>query len=172
MKIFLYRVKKFIRRWRERVQNFGDKLADLLAKWAGSWTYIITGMLLLVSWIALPLVMEFSSWDPYPFILLNLALSFTAAFMMPIIIMSQNRQEKRDRAKIDFNIELNKMQTETLEEVTQATESIGRTVAFVKKRMQAKDKLKKEVWDELRIQIDRMEDMMKILLEKDGESNG
>ncbi len=172
MKKLLYWARKFIRKWRERLTDFGDRVADLLAKWAGSWTYLITVTLLLVSWITLPLIMGFSSWDPYPFILLNLVLSMTAFYMMPVIIMSQNRQERRDRAKVDFNIELNKMQTETLEEVTQATESIGRTVAFVKKRMQAKDKLKKEVWDELRGQIDRMEEMLKTLLEKDGEKNG
>lgn len=80
-------------------RTFGQKAADVLTKWAGSWTFIgiLTGLLLL--WIAINVVAYAYRWDPYPFILLNLVLSFMAAYQAPIILMSQNRVSERDRAR-------------------------------------------------------------------------
>jgi uncharacterized membrane protein len=74
----------------------------------GSWTFIIIQSFLLVAWIALNVTAYVQQWDPYPFILLNLALSFQAAYAAPFIMMSQNRQQDIDRrsAEDDFKINI------------------------------------------------------------------
>src|SRR5579863_6589853 len=75
----------------------GQRIADRLATVMGSWTFIIIQSILLACWITLNVVAAIHHWDPYPFILLNLALSFQAAYAAPIIMMSQNRQAAKDR---------------------------------------------------------------------------
>jgi uncharacterized membrane protein len=84
--------------------TIGQKIADAVASGMGSWTFIITQTVLLAVWIILNLVAWVQHWDPYPFIFLNLALSFQAAYAAPIIMMSQNRQAEKDRltAQNDF----------------------------------------------------------------------
>lgn len=77
----------------------GDIMSDRLAAYAGSWKFIITFMLILVAWILVNILMLGRSFDPYPFILLNLVLSCTAAIQAPILMMSQNRQEAKDRIR-------------------------------------------------------------------------
>lgn len=93
----------------EQEITFGQKLADKVAEFGGSWGFIIFFMTFLVVWILLN-VFWFSNhgFDPYPFILLNLILSCIAAIQAPVIMMSQNRQEEKDRerAKKDYKINL------------------------------------------------------------------
>lgn len=88
--------------------TFGDKVADKVAEIAGSWAFIIGFCLFLFVWIILNLIMMDKAIDPYPFILLNLVLSCIAAIQAPIIMMSQNRQEKKDtlRNKNDYRTDL------------------------------------------------------------------
>ena len=78
--------------------TYGEKIADWVAATMGSWNFILIQSALLVIWIALNVTAYFQQWDPYPFILLNLALSFQAAYAAPFIMMSQNRQAAIDRA--------------------------------------------------------------------------
>jgi len=78
-------------------QTQGQRIADSLALLMGSWTFIIVQSTILVIWIALNAIAWMRHWDPYPFILLNLALSFQSAYAAPIIMMSQNRQAAKDR---------------------------------------------------------------------------
>ncbi|MDO4604721.1 MAG: DUF1003 domain-containing protein [Helcococcus sp.] len=82
--------------------------ADKLAKFAGSWTFIIFFIIVLIGWIILNVYMLRNPFDPYPFILMNLVLSCIAAIQAPIIMMSQNRQEEKDRerAKNDYKVNL------------------------------------------------------------------
>jgi uncharacterized membrane protein len=89
-------------------QNFGDRMADKLAGFAGSWKFIIGFVGVLLSWIAVNAFVLFSPFDPFPFILLNLFLSCVAAIQAPVIMMSQNRQEEKDRlrAKNDYRVNL------------------------------------------------------------------
>ena len=75
----------------------GQRVADALARVMGSWTFILSQSLVLGVWITLNVIGVMRHWDPYPFILLNLALSFQAAYAAPIIMMSQNRQAAKDR---------------------------------------------------------------------------
>src|SRR4051812_24949516 len=80
----------------EEAPAFGERLADAVASNVGSWPFIAIQSVLLCLWIITNSVAWFMSWDPYPFILLNLVLSFQAAFPAPIIMMSQNRQSTID----------------------------------------------------------------------------
>ncbi|HOP65978.1 MAG TPA: DUF1003 domain-containing protein [Bacilli bacterium] len=88
--------------------SFGDKCADVVAEKAGSWKFIIFFVSFLLIWIVLNGVLLINAADPYPFILLNLVLSCIAALQAPIIMMSQNRQAKkdRDRGHNDYMIDL------------------------------------------------------------------
>ena len=88
--------------------TFGDKVADKLSEIAGSWTFIIGFSIFLLFWIILNGVILIKAIDPYPFILLNLLLSCLAALQAPIIMMSQNRQSKKDtiRNKNDYRTDL------------------------------------------------------------------
>ena len=87
--------------------RLGQRTADAFASLIGSWRFIIFQSILLTIWIILNLVAWFEHWDPYPFILLNLALSFQAAFAGPIIMMSQNRQTEKDRIAAQLDYEIN-----------------------------------------------------------------
>ena len=86
----------------------GERIADGVARVMGSWTFIIIQTIILVSWIILNAIAWIHHWDPYPFILLNLALSFQAAYSAPIIMMSQNRQAAKDRlaAEHDYGVNI------------------------------------------------------------------
>ena len=92
----------------ESKMTFGDKVADKLTEIAGSWNFIIGFSLFLIFWIVLNGVILIKAVDPYPFILLNLVLSCIAALQAPIIMMSQNRQAKKDslRNQNDYKIDL------------------------------------------------------------------
>ena len=84
----------------------GQKIADTVAATMGSWRFIIIQSFILLIWIVLNVTAFIQQWDPYPFILLNLALSFQAAYAAPFIMMSQNRQQDIDRrhAENDFKV--------------------------------------------------------------------
>jgi uncharacterized membrane protein len=86
--------------------GFGERVADKVAATMGSWPFIIIQTAILAIWIGLNVTAFVQQWDPYPFILLNLALSFQAAYAAPFIMMSQNRQASIDRAaaQTDYGI--------------------------------------------------------------------
>jgi len=86
--------------------TLGQRIADWVAATMGSWRFIIIQSVLLLVWIVLNVTAYIQQWDPYPFILLNLALSFQAAYAAPFIMMSQNRQQDVDRrrAEDDFHV--------------------------------------------------------------------
>lgn len=86
---------------------FGERLADVVASNVGSWIFIAIQSVLLCLWIVVNSVAWFMQWDPYPFILLNLVLSFQAAFTAPIIMMSQNRQSTIDRRNAQHDYDVN-----------------------------------------------------------------
>src|SRR5215831_12949004 len=88
--------------------TMGQKIADAVAANMGSWPFIIIQSLVLLFWIVLNVTAYVERWDPYPFILLNLMLSFQAAYAAPFIMMSQNRQQDVDRlaAKNDYDINI------------------------------------------------------------------
>jgi uncharacterized membrane protein len=85
----------------------GQRIADAVAATMGSWTFIIVQSVALMFWIALNVTAYVQQWDPYPFILLNLALSFQAAYAAPFIMMSQNRQQDIDRKSAESDYQIN-----------------------------------------------------------------
>ncbi len=87
--------------------KLGDKLADKMAIFAGSWKFIIFFILVMVIWMSGNLILGGGAFDPYPFILLNLTLSTLAALQAPVILMSQNRQATKDRAVADNDFQVN-----------------------------------------------------------------
>jgi uncharacterized membrane protein len=90
--------------------TFGDRLADRVAQFGGSWTFIVVFVLGLTGWITLNLLMSSrlgAAFDAYPFIFLNLILSMVAALQAPVILMSQNRQANRDRIAAGLDYEIN-----------------------------------------------------------------
>jgi uncharacterized membrane protein len=86
----------------------GERIADVVAGFGGSWTFIITFSIGLVIYAGLNIALQGSAWDPYPFILLNLFLSMLAALQAPIIMMSQNRQDTKDRLRSELDFEVNR----------------------------------------------------------------
>jgi uncharacterized membrane protein len=92
------RAQKPARHTPKRALTRGAVLADWVAETVGSWRFIIIQSVLLGIWIILNMMAFINRWDPYPFILLNLVLSFQAAYAAPIIMMSQNRQSEIDRS--------------------------------------------------------------------------
>ena len=102
-----------------RHSSSGDKIADVVTNIVGSWRFIIIQSCLLTVWIILNITAWIGHWDPYPFILLNLALSFQAAYATPFILMSQNRQSTIDRenAQQDLDCDIKaEMEIELLHE--------------------------------------------------------
>jgi uncharacterized membrane protein len=92
----------------ERKLTLGERMADSLATYAGSWRFIIIFMLVLLVWIVVNTVVLIQRpFDPYPFILLNLVLSCIAAIQAPVIMMSQNRQEAKDRLRSEYDYRVN-----------------------------------------------------------------
>ncbi|PSN18417.1 DUF1003 domain-containing protein [filamentous cyanobacterium CCP5] len=87
--------------------TLGDRISDKVAAVMGSWPFIIIQSLLLACWVSLNVLALIKHWDPYPFILLNLMLSFQAAYAAPIIMMSQNRQASIDRQDAQHDYEIN-----------------------------------------------------------------
>jgi uncharacterized membrane protein len=97
--------------------TFGQRVADKFTRLLGSWRFIIIQSIILVIWVILNVVAWINHWDPYPFILLNLALSFQAAYAAPIIMMSQNRAEERDRRKAELDYATNKKAEKEIQQV-------------------------------------------------------
>lgn len=87
--------------------TFGQRMADRISSWAGSWTFIITFLFLMLGWMGINLLLGSSAFDPAPFILLNLTLSTLAALQAPVILMSQNRQSDKDRAQAQNDYQVN-----------------------------------------------------------------
>ena len=85
----------------------GQRAADAIAKFAGSWAFIFSFSAVLALWMILNILLAVKAFDPYPFILLNLVLSCVAAIQAPLIMMSQNRQEEKDRRRAENDYKVN-----------------------------------------------------------------
>jgi uncharacterized membrane protein len=92
----------------ESEATFGERIADSVASFGGSWTFILTFLAALVVYAAMNVYLGGRAWDPYPFILLNLMLSMLAAIQAPVIMMSQNRQDTKDRLRGELDYDVNR----------------------------------------------------------------
>lgn len=97
--------------------TLGQKAADRVAEVIGSWKFIIIQMVVLLLWMVVNAAAWINHWDPYPFILLNLVLSFQAAFAAPVIMMSQNRTAERDRKKAEADLATDRKAEREIEEL-------------------------------------------------------
>jgi len=138
-------LKTLSRRRRERrakairpALSFGERVSDRVAGVVGSWRFVIIQSVVMVVWLALNIVAWTEHWDPYPFILLNLVLSFQAAYTAPIILMSQNRQSAidRDAAEHDYDVNLKaELEIELLHQKLDLLreEEIGRLIQIIER---------------------------------------
>ncbi|HTB98601.1 MAG TPA: DUF1003 domain-containing protein [Terracidiphilus sp.] len=92
----------------EQESSLGERVADKVAGFGGSWTFIITFAVVLTTYTLTNVLLRGKAWDPYPFILLNLFLSMLAAIQAPVIMMSQNRQDTKDRLRGELDFEVNR----------------------------------------------------------------
>jgi uncharacterized membrane protein len=92
----------------EEQSTFGERVADRVARFGGSWTFIILFAIVLVTYSSANIWLKGRAWDPYPFILLNLFLSMLAAVQAPVIMMSQNRQDVKDRLRSELDFDVNR----------------------------------------------------------------
>jgi uncharacterized membrane protein len=125
----------------EKEATFGDRIADGVARFGGSWTFIITFGLTLVVYTTINVALRGSAWDPYPFILLNLFLSMLAAVQAPVIMMSQNRQDTKDRLRGELDFDVNRRAESEIQGVSrklhQLTEKIEDLEDLVRERRSA-----------------------------------
>ena len=113
-------------------RTFGQKAADILAQYAGSWGFIFGFTLFLIIWMLINgyflLMYQYKPFDPYPFILLNLVLSCLAAIQAPIILMSQNRQAEKDRKKAEYDYLVNRRAEKEIEQLKKQLNRIERKI--------------------------------------------
>jgi uncharacterized membrane protein len=109
----------------------GERIADRVAQFGGSWTFIITFLVVLVIYTSTNVFLGRSAWDPYPFILLNLFLSMLAAIQAPIIMMSQNRQDTKDRLRSELDFEVNRRAATDIQGLARKLNVLGEKIGDI-----------------------------------------
>jgi len=109
----------------EEKATFGERIADSVAGFGGSWSFILTFLTILVFYSVASILFGVNSWDPYPFILLNLFLSMLAAIQAPVIMMSQNRQDTKDRLRSELDFDVNRRAESEIQGLSRKLNSLG-----------------------------------------------
>src|SRR3989440_7886546 len=122
----------------ESEMTFGERIADTVARFGGSWTFIITFGLALCIYTAVNRFLRGNAWDPYPFILLNLFLSMLAAIQAPVIMMSQNRQDTKDRLRGELDYEVNRRAASDIQGLARKLNLLGDKVGDVEDLLREK----------------------------------
>lgn len=120
--------------------TLGQRAADVIAKFAGSWAFIFSFTGVLVLWMIVNTLLAAKAFDPYPFILLNLGLSCVAAIQAPLIMMSQNRQEEKDRRRAENDYKVNLKTEIMIEDLYDKVNAILAKQSALEKRLQTEDK--------------------------------
>jgi CRP/FNR family cyclic AMP-dependent transcriptional regulator len=115
----------------EEEMSTGERIADVVAKFGGSWSFIITFAVILVVYSSLNVGLGKAAWDPYPFILLNLFLSMLAAIQAPVIMMSQNRQDTKDRLRGELDYDVNRRAEAEIKALSQKLNLLGDKIVDV-----------------------------------------
>ena len=115
----------------DKEATFGEHIADNVAGFGGSWTFIIIFLVVLVTYSAINIALGHRAWDPYPFILLNLFLSMLAAIQAPVIMMSQNRQDTRDRLRGELDYDVNRRAESEIQGLASKLNHIGEKIADI-----------------------------------------
>ena len=120
--------------------TLGQRAADAIAKFAGSWAFIFSFTGVLVLWMVVNVILAAKAFDPYPFILLNLVLSCVAAIQAPLIMMSQNRQEEKDRRRAENDYKVNLKTEIMIESLYDKVNAILAKQLEMERQLQAKRK--------------------------------
>ena len=124
--------------------TLGQRAADRIARFAGSWGFIFTFVAVLLAWMVGNVLLAAGAFDPYPFILLNLVLSCVAAIQAPLIMMSQNRQEEKDRRRAENDYKVNLKTEIMIEDLHDKVNAILAKQSALEKRLQADHNVKEE----------------------------
>jgi len=122
--------------------TFGQKAADSLARFAGSWVFIMIFVFILIIWIVFNTAISTKPFDSYPFILMNLLLSCTAALQAPVIMMSQNREEEKDRMRAQNDYKVNLKSEIIIEDIHQKLDAILENQQNITERLDVLEKTK------------------------------
>ena len=120
--------------------TLGQRAADAIAKFAGSWAFIFSFSGVLILWMVVNTLLAAKAFDPYPFILLNLVLSCVAAIQAPLIMMSQNRQEEKDRRRAENDYKVNLKTEIMIEDLYDKVNAILAKHSAMEKRLQESEK--------------------------------
>jgi uncharacterized membrane protein len=124
----------------DREATFGERIADVVAGFGGSWTFIIIFLVVLVVYSMTNVYLGQRAWDPYPFILLNLFLSMLAAIQAPVIMMSQNRQDTRDRLRSELDYDVNRRAETEIQGLANKLNHIGDKVGDIEDLLRARER--------------------------------
>ncbi len=122
----------------EKDATFGERIADVVAGFGGSWTFIIAFGLALTIYMAIDAAMGKKAWDPYPYILLNLFLSMLASVQAPIIMMSQNRQDTKDRLRGELDYDVNRRAEVEIQGLARKLNVLGEKMGDVEEMLREK----------------------------------
>jgi CRP/FNR family transcriptional regulator, cyclic AMP receptor protein len=119
----------------EERETFGERLADAVARFGGSWGFIILFSVVLIIYSTVNVLLKGRAWDPYPFILLNLFLSMLAAIQAPVIMMSQNRQDAKDRVRSELDFDVNRRAESEIQSLSRRMSLITDKLEDVEERL-------------------------------------
>jgi CRP/FNR family cyclic AMP-dependent transcriptional regulator len=122
----------------DKEATFGERIADTVAGFGGSWTFIIIFIAVLLAYSSINIVLGHHAWDPYPFILLNLFLSMLAAIQAPVIMMSQNRQDTRDRLRGELDYEVNRRAEAEIQGLASKLNHVNEKIADIEDMLRAR----------------------------------
>ena len=120
--------------------TLGQRAADTIAKFAGSWAFIFSFTGILIIWMVINIILASKAFDPYPFILLNLVLSCVAAIQAPLIMMSQNRQEEKDRRRAENDYKVNLKTEIMIEDLYDKVNAILAKQSALESKLKSEDK--------------------------------
>jgi CRP/FNR family cyclic AMP-dependent transcriptional regulator len=122
----------------EAEATMGERVADRVARFGGSWAFIISFGVTLVIYTVINVALGKTAWDPYPFILLNLILSMLAAIQAPVIMMSQNRQDQRDRLRGELDFDVNRRSESEIQGLSRKLNGMDEKLADIEELLRAK----------------------------------
>lgn len=142
-----------------RFKNFDSRLADIIAAFIGSWAFIIIQSIILIIWVCINIV-GITHFDPYPFILLNLFLSFEAAYATPLILMSSNRQSERDRKQMSAVLKIDKEDHRIIQDLKQIMTELHMDIKLDRQALKDHEKFKIE-HSELKAALEEIKELLK-----------
>jgi CRP/FNR family cyclic AMP-dependent transcriptional regulator len=119
----------------EENETFAERVADRVASFGGSWTFIGIFLVVEIIYVVINVALKHKAWDPYPFILLNLILSMLAAIQAPVIMMSQNRQDAKDRVRSELDFQVNRRAESEIQALARKVHTLGDKLDDIEDRM-------------------------------------